>query len=482
MISTKLIKSSIIYTISSALPLASGFVLLPFYTNFLPTEMVGILSIYITLTAVFQIIASFGIDNYIIINYVEFKDNPERLKKDIGSISFLLLMIGVILILISTVFGNSIFRTIYSQNDLNYYPYIFMSVLTAIFNSYFKTYTALLIGQQSPIKYFIVNFVNFVFTILISLTGLYLYPNTLEGPMWGRLLSGIIIFSLAFYYFTKEFGLHYNKEANKSIFKYCLPVSIFGILAWVISYSDRFVITHYINKAELAVYDTALKFTFLLEYFQTGLTQTIYPKIYSIWKDKNLNESTDEVNKYHSAFTAISILGIPIFVLFIPIFIPLLIHNHDYFISFNYLALISIGFAIKGLFNMYHAPILYFRKTKVLPKIYTIMIAVQIPMTIILVKNYGIYGAIYSSIVIKFVQLYLTYNESKKIFNYSFNKVKLIYLPLLYMVFVFTSEILISNEQRTTARIIQLLATILLVYVVYRKEIIALPIFQKKNK
>ena len=346
-----------------------------------------------------------------------------------------------------------------------------MSIITAIFNSYFKTYTSLLIGQQLPIKYFIVNFVNFIFTILISTVGLFLFPNTLIGPMWGRLLSGVIIFSIAFYFFTNEFGLSFNKNSFNSIIKYCLPVTIYGFLTWIITYSDRFIITYYINKTELAVYDTAIKFTFLLEYFQVGLAQTIYPKIYSIWKSENINESNNEINKYHSIFTAISILGIPIFILIIPLFIPILIHNKDYYISFNYLALLSIGFALKGLYNMFHSPILFFHKTNVLPKIYLIMILFQIPLTILLVKYHGIYGAIYSTIIVKFIQIILTYYESKKIFNYNYNKTKLLYLPIFYMAFVFIFESATPIKFQNLSRVIQLIVTIFIISFTYKNEI-----------
>jgi O-antigen/teichoic acid export membrane protein len=471
MISQKFIKSSLIYTIAGALPLASGFILLPFYANLLSTTNFGLLALYISITFIFQIIAGFSLDSYISIYYFDCKDDVAKLKKDIGTISSVLLIIAAFLIVFSVVAGNVIFNSIF-KGSLSFFPFGFMSVLTAIFNIYFKTYTTLLISQQRPERYLWLNLSNFVLTILISLIGLYLYPDSLIGPMWGRLLSGAGIFLLAFYFFSKEFGIYLNKELIKPIISFCFPMLIYGIFIWCLSYFDRFVINNYMDASKVAIYDFAIKCTFLIDYFQTGLTQAIFPKIYTIWKNKNLNESTPEVNSYHNGFTAISLLAIPLLVIAIPLLVPLVVYNKDYFLSFGFLAILSISFTTRGLLNMYHAPIIFFKKTKVLPKIYLFIAIFQIISSIILIKYFNLTGAVYAVFITKILQVFFTYLESRKIFKYKFNKVKLIWLPLICVLMVIFSEQFIFCINRMIIEVIQLIIIYLLVYFIYKNEIL----------
>ena len=54
MISKKFLQSSLLYTIAGAMPLASGFVLLFFYLNYLTVEQFGLLALYIAFTAFIQ--------------------------------------------------------------------------------------------------------------------------------------------------------------------------------------------------------------------------------------------------------------------------------------------------------------------------------------------------------------------------------------------------------------------------------------------
>jgi O-antigen/teichoic acid export membrane protein len=470
MISKKFIKSSLIYTIAGALPLASGLILLPFYANLLSTTNFGLVTLYISLTFIFQIIAGFGLDSFISVFFFDCKDDVSKQKRDIGTISSVLLILGAFITIIAVLAGNILFKLIF-KDSLSFYPFGFMSVLTAVFNIYFKTYTTLLVAQQKSERFLWLNFSNFILTILISLIGLYLYPDSLIGPMWGRLLSGVGIFLIAFYFFTKEFGIYFKKELIKPILSFCFPMFIYGIFIWCISYFDRFVINNYMDASKVAIYDFAIKCTFLLDYFLGGLAQAIFPKIYTIWKDNNLKESTIEVNRYHNGFTAISLLAIPLLVIVIPLLVPLVVYNKDYFLSFGFLAILSISFATRGLLNMYHAPIMFFKKTKVLPKIYFFIAVFQIIISIIFIKYFDLIGAVYAVLIAKILQVLFTYFESRKIFKYSFNKVKLIWLPLISILIVIISEQFAFYINRMIIEAFQLIIIYSLVFIVYKNEI-----------
>jgi O-antigen/teichoic acid export membrane protein len=136
MISKSFLKSSIVFTIGGALPMLAGIILLPFYTNFLTDVLYTHVLFHISVSLLFQILFSFSIESYFGIKYTQLNDEPDNQKKFIGTVSILLLVIGVGLLSISAFFGDSLFKMIY-KSDLNmeFWPYGFLSVLTAFFNS-----------------------------------------------------------------------------------------------------------------------------------------------------------------------------------------------------------------------------------------------------------------------------------------------------------------------------------------------------------
>lgn len=475
MISKKFITSSFIYSVVGSLPLASSIVLLPFYTNMLSTSDFGMLMVYIIFSQLIQIFFNFGLDNFVPINYIENKDNPLKQKQSVGTAVFSLLILGLFIIILFSTIGSVLFNSLnsilYQKNGMEFYPWGFMSVITAFFNSFFKTYTNLLIYQQRAGRFLFMNLFNFIITIVISVIGIYIYPYTLIGPMWGRLLSGIAIFFLSFYMFSSEFKLSFNKEYIKPIFNYCFPYVLFLLIIWVVGNIDRYIILYFMSPSDVAVFDFAIKATLLIEFFQNGLAASTQPKIFNIWKEQNINESTMEVNRYYNGYTAISLLILPLFIVIIPIIVPLFVYNADFYKSFVFLSLLTIGFATRGLYNIFLSPLLYFKKTSSLPKAFLLSAIFQIVANILLIKQYGLMGAVWTSLLVKYIQILFLYLESRKIFKFKFNLIKQIFLPLIYTFLVIFTYFIVPEKYTMCSNIILLMVVMLIIFSVYKNEI-----------
>ena len=480
MISTKFLKSSLIYSVVGALPYASGIILIPFFTQFLSPTDFGVNALYFSIMYFIQILSIFGIDTYIGIYYFDYKDNKEKLKENIGTVILSLFILGAFLLIVLSVFGTEIFKVIFDNKYLTFFPWGFVTVLTAIFNGFLKTYSSLLINQQRPVRFFQINIINFILVISVSLIFLYLYPFTLNGPMFGRLIPAAFSFCIVIYYMISEFGFRYNKEMTSKIVSFCTPFVIYGLLLWSVSYIDRFIINHYlVDPMYVGIFDFTVKCTLLIDLFQQGLANAVSPKIYTIWKEQNLRESTMEVNRYYNGLTAASLLAIPLLSLFFPVLIPFIVKNEIYYQSFAFLGILSIGFSFRGLISMFLSPIFFFKHTKVLPKIFFFIAVIQIIVSIIFIKYFGLIGAVWANFVTKIIQVLFLYMESKKIFHFRFNYIKQIYLPVLCTLIVLISETFVPSEYSFYNRMFQLLIIYIIVFAVYRNDIKLLPFFKK---
>ena len=118
-----------------------------------------------------------------------------------------------------------------------------MSVLTAFCNSFFKTYTSLLITREESGEFFWANALNFILTIVISIIGIYLFPDSIAGPMWGRLLSGAGILALALFRIAPQSSFsHFDKKIMQDAVKYCTPNVFFLLIFWAAANIDRYII------------------------------------------------------------------------------------------------------------------------------------------------------------------------------------------------------------------------------------------------
>jgi O-antigen/teichoic acid export membrane protein len=473
MITSKLLKSSLIYTVVGSLPLAAGFILLPFYTNYLKgVGMYGVFSLYVNFSLLVQIVVNFSLDSSIGIHYFEFKDKKEVLKKYVGTIVSVLLILSAIFVLLSLLFGDVLVQTIFKDNLIVFFPFGLLSILTAIFNSLFKTYSNLLINQQRTYRFLWINVLFFVSSIVLTIAGFYLFPYQLDGPIWGKLLASALLFSLCLFFFYKEYGISLHREFLKETFVFCLPLLTYSLIMWVSNYGDRYLVTLLMSDYDVGIYDFSIKMTLIIDVVLMALTNAVNPMVYRIWSDKKINHSTEEVNSHLHFYTLVQLILISVTLVIIPLIVPLFVSNEDYYKSFQYLPLLVLGFLFSGMSNMFTMPLLYFRKTKVLPKIYLISSLIQLTTAYFLITNFQVLGVVISLVVVKPIQVYFLYLESKKTFDFKFNPVKMVVLPLSYgFIILFLYFIVGDPITRQMKDVIQLLICLLFIFLAYRTEI-----------
>ncbi len=470
--------STFLYTLGSLFPTLSGLVLLFPYTQNLSIGDYGTLAILISFTLFMQIVINYGIDNYIAIHYFNFNDNPLQLKRFISTMAIFLLFIGATSIVLMALTGNLLLGYIFKDKGISFFPYCFMSVATAFFNVLFKTYTTLLIYLQKPLKFFLFNLVNFIATVLLSWILLDLYPHTLIGPMWGRLLSGLVIFLLSLSFYIREYGIGFDRTKLSGLQKFCTPILAFGLLSWIIAYIFNYILK---GTENVGVFAFAMQCTLLIEFSQNGLTSAINPKIYHLWKDRSLVKSTPEENKYHHLYTLVTILLISLSILLLPLFVPLFVKKTDYYSSFTYLPYLCAGFAFRGLYNIFINPIYYFKKTNTLPRMLFISAIFQIVCGIVLIKYFGIWGAVWSSVLVKPIQVLLLWQSSRKLFAFKFNLFKMIFLPILYVTGVIVIYQFPGYSNSIMPGILQFLFASLLILIAFKNELHSIPLLFKKT-
>ncbi len=471
MISKGFLKSSIVYTIGGALPMVGSIILLPFYTNYLNDLHFLQVGFYISISLLFQILFTFSLDTYFGVLYTQLHEHPHKQKSVIGTTSVLLLLLGAFWLIISSVFGSYILEKVFlKEYEMNFWPYGFYAILTAFFNSYFKTSTNCLIYLKKPELYLIFNVINLVATLAISICGLYLFPETIIGPMYGRLLSGVVIFVLAHYVFAKFGNFKLEREFMPELRRFCITFIIYVLSGWVLGQIDRFMLQSYIDKIDLNTYDLMLKCFFGIEFVQNSLSAVIFPKIYELWSKQETRSTSKETNRYFNVFTVVNIMQLILFCIAMPLLYDLLITKQSFHEASDYIGVLAAGYGLRSILNFYLSTILFTKNTQILLKIFGISALVQIFATYYSAKHWGLEGVIYTGIGTKLIQILLSNLFTKGIFNYEFNYFKIYVIPILYLV-LNVVQFKLFPQYNMALYLLQFVVFGIIFFIVFRKEI-----------
>jgi O-antigen/teichoic acid export membrane protein len=370
-----------------------------------------------------------------------------------------------------SVIGEKVIALVFRPDfQIEFWPWGFYSILTAFFNSYFKTCTNSLIYLKKPVLFLALNFLNVIVTLAVSIGGLFMFPETIVGPMYGRLLSGLVIFVAAHIVFAKFGVFKFEKEFLPEIKQFCIPFLFFGLSAWVLSQIDRYMLQSYITEQDLNTYDLVLKCFFGVEFIQNSLSAIIFPKVYEIWNKQDKLHTTKESNRYFNVFTAVNIIQLILFCIAVPLLYKLFITKKSFYEASSYIGLLAAGFGLRSIINFYISTIFFTRSTTKLLLIFGLTALFQIVLTYFASKQFGLLGVIYAGILTKIVQAALSAIFTRGIFHYEFNYFKIYVVPLLFLL-VNMVQFYFYPAYDLKLYLLQLLVFAIVFFFLFRKEI-----------
>jgi O-antigen/teichoic acid export membrane protein len=134
MISRQFFKSSVIYSTVGALPYASGFLLLPWFTAYLTPQQFGVNALYIALMYAIQIISSFGMDMSVGVMYFDYRDSKAKLREFLGTAFISVGFLGAATFILFSMGGLKVFNWVFKSGDfIELLPFGIFTILSGGF-------------------------------------------------------------------------------------------------------------------------------------------------------------------------------------------------------------------------------------------------------------------------------------------------------------------------------------------------------------
>lgn len=421
--------------------MASAIILLPFYVEGLSTALFGKLSIFLALSLFVQIIVTYSFDSSVYIHYHEYKDNRTKLANFVSSSFILILIIGATTGLIAVVLGEFILAQVFRIENISFYPYGFASVVTGIMQSLFKVHSSLLQTRGKPEVFFFSNSLLFSLIVGLSIAGLVIYPETLVGPIGGRLVGVAVAGVWVLFRIFKEFGFRFDFAWLKESLSFNNYVFIYQVEQWVVNYFDRILLVFFLPVATVGVYDFGVKCLVVIELVMNGLHNSFLPKVVSVMVGNNEKQSEIEINKYYHGLIACVMILVTICIFSFPLGIEWLVPDKGYRDVIPYIPFLAIMYLPRVMKIYFGVPYSAKKHTKPLPIIYLGVALVKVSLIFLLVKQFGLYGVIVAGMVAAYAENLLLRAFIGNVYAFRYNFQKIVLMPSILFAVIALVEV-----------------------------------------
>jgi O-antigen/teichoic acid export membrane protein len=470
-ISRKFIKSSFIYTVAGALPMASAVILLPIYAKNLPTEAYGALALCLLFSSLIQIVVTYSFDTSLYIHYHELKNDRPRLSTFISS-SFIF-MIGMALVVgvVLSLSGQLLFAVIPKFDKISFYPYGFVSVGVGIVQAIFKVHGNLLQTREKPEPFLWSNVICFAVIAVTSIVGLQLFPNSLIGPLGGRLLAGALMSVWALWRVFREFGIHFKMPWETVSFSFNAYTFVYQLQQWAMNSFDRFLILPFMTLSAVGIYDFAIKCLVPVDLLLNGLNATLHPKVIKLINVNPVKGASPEINRYFYGLVSVVVLAICLSIFAIPVGVDLFVQKTGYAAALQYIPYVGVIYVFKAIRLYFVIPFTVLKKMKRLTILNFVVNVVKIAMMVLFISRWQLYGVIASAVLAFAVEIVLLWYFLREDYRVAFNGFKLMIAPFLMVMIILVTEPLLGTQLPILAHALYGAIAVGLLWFAYRNEI-----------
>jgi len=438
---SRVFKASSVYGLGKLLTKLFSFFLIPLYTAYLTPEDYGILATVNIIGSIVLIICLMSFDGAFARYYYDYKENENTLKKYLGSLTIYILLFNLLIMSLLIIGKKIIFIPFLPKTEVNLYSYIILQLGIV----YFSFVTILLLTfyqvQEKPIKYVILSLGQFFLSIGIIIYFVVVKKMGAYGSLLGNLLSTIFFFFISMSLFWKHIRINLYFPFIKNAYRFGIPVSIHLLCSWLLGYSDRLILLKYVSLSELGIYYFALQIALVMYFVIESINLAWVPFFFDTIKNRKdaLSVLSKIIHYYYVGIFVIALAGILFYKEILTLFA-----NERYYSSFGYIPFLILSYLFTSFYFMNINTLYYFKKTKIIPLITLSAALVKIILSFLLIPNFSLWGAVFSTIIATIFWSISVYYFANKLFKipYRFNSLlKLCAILLIISIISFNLNI-----------------------------------------
>ena len=412
--------STLIYGMANLLTKLAVITLVPLYTTYLSVHEVGLI-VFLEMVELFVVtIIPIGCINAMWRFLPEEKGHNKN--KIIISAFTVIMVSGLVITFLLLFFQNNISLFFGIPNDNNLLFFVFVSCFLQSMSHFI--YSLLQYKNQS-VFYLILSLVQF-----LSLVGLTIYLIVYSGQgIIGIYYAKTSVFFTSFICII--FILIKNTRALPS-FKFIKKILIFGLpmipmmlLMPVLNVSDRYFLKLFTSLEEIGRYGIAYKFGMLINMFLViPINRSWGPQMFQVGKSKEENRKIhQDLTFYYSYIGWFIIVGLSFF----SDTIISIVANKEYLAAAWLIPWVSLAYFVGGFKIFFLASATLADRTDLLVKTGLLAIITNVCLNYFFIKNYGVEGAVLSTILSNLILILLLLNFTKSVNQFSWPMKKIVH-------------------------------------------------------
>ncbi len=456
------VKASVAYFLASIITSGISYLTTPIYTNMLPSDVIGQVSVYMTWVNVFGVLATFRLYYGVFNNgMLDFKDNRD-------GFSYALLRLSNIISLVFSVVILALYPFIRKYINMDIPLLLLMLIEFFTQPAYYFWSTR----QRYEYKYkknVLVSILVAIITPAIAVLAIYAFN---DHKLYARLFGGIvplILLYIGFYaYIVSKGRSRVDRKTERSYWKYAfffnLPLIPHYLSTYLLGNSDKIMIQQITGNSDAGYYSIAHNVAAIVLIIWSAANSSLVPYTYEKCKEKDYKSISNV------ALSILTIFGVAcVFIILLAPEVIAVMSTPEYRSAMYVVPPIVGGVFFQVHYYLYANVLYYYKKPKYVMYSSVLATILNIVLNYIFISKYGYIAAGYTTISCYLVQAAIDYFAMRHVVKENVYNMK--YVGVLSLALVLISIFSNMTYDYAVIRYIAI-AVICVAAIVFHKRII----------
>lgn len=401
-------KHTLVYGLGIVLGKLASFIMLPVYTRFLTPADYGVLELLSMTIDIIGTVAGIGLASAVFKFYADAPtgaDKNQVISTAALSAAGLALVTSALGIIASPLLSRLV---IGEAGDPAYFRVFFLIYLLQNFE-----YVPLMLlrAQHRSGLFIAINVSKLVVMLALNIYFVVHLRMGVMGVLTSNLITAGVLATGLTVYLVRQVGIGFSLSRFRVMARFGSPMIVWSLGNFVLVFSDRFFLNHYVGTAEVGIYALAYKFAFILSSLAYSPFKMIWDaQRFEVAKRADAQEVYARVFLYMNLVVGLVALGIAVFVkdllavmsapAFLPAYrvVPLLVGAQILFIWVSYC---NLGLFVKS-------------KTPVMARVAVVGVVATLLLNVLLIPRFGIFGAAWATVVAYGLRFVLIHRNAQR--------------------------------------------------------------------
>lgn len=400
-----LVKNTLLYSISSIIPQAVAFILLPLYSKYLTPAEYGIVNAMVVVQGILAVFFSLGLERAIVRMYWDF---PQKEKIFLGTITIAVSILALFILTCSFLLQDVLQKMF---NKIDFYPYyVFTIILTfsLTFSLIPKNYYRL---KNKAKEYFVLSVLELVFNTTLIIIFLVYYKEGALGVINAKMLAALLLLPIYLYILAKNIEIKFDPSILFDCLKFSLPIIPTLFAAWILGEADRIFIADSLSLHDVGIYSLSKKVAGIIGIVSGAFTMAYHPLFFEMVNNASSDKS--KLLKINNLFVIFIVYVSFILAFFSKELISIFL-NEKYFSAYYFIPAIALNMLVGSISSAVLGA--FFQQSKKMKEsMFFGLLGAGITLLFyfILINKIGLWGAILGNLIASLIIFSLLYNYAK---------------------------------------------------------------------